>query len=272
MTVSLRALFTGLGALLAVSTAWADFAAVVSPPRFDIAVEAGKTTRHAVDISHAAPTMGSYRFYTADWSMSAGGEMSFSEALQPGSCRRWVAIERHMVSLTSMSKLRYRFEVAPPADTPPTECRFALMVEAAEPSVGTGSAGFPISGCIAVIVYVRVGAVQPQLRIENTLTQGRDGGVVPALRVTNTGSATGRFVGFLTGRDASGRSFEFSPDSSPILPGMTRVIGLQPLPPVDRPNDPPPAITTWPLAVKGTLEVEGYPASRQSLDASFSKL
>jgi hypothetical protein len=193
----------------------------------------------------------------------------FSDALQAGSCRPWVAIERRTVTIAAAAKLRYRFEVSPPAQTEPVECRFALMIESADASAGTGAANFPMSGRIAVIVYARVGAVKPELQIDETVTVQIDGRNVPALRVTNTGRATGRFVGFLNARDADGRFIDLAPDAIPVLPGMTRVIGLMPVPPLDRPNDPPPVINAWPITVKGTLEIGGELDAKRQVDATF---
>jgi hypothetical protein len=264
-TVAISAAMT-----VAVGTAHAEFAAAVSPPRFEVNVEAGQTQRSVLEIAHAGAAPGNYRIYTADWTMSPSGELTFSDALAPGSCRPWVAIERRLVTIASAAKLRYRFEVSPPAGTEPTECRFALMIESVEESAGAGAANFPMSGRIGVIVYARVGGVSPELRIESPLTARIDGRDVPALRVTNVGRATGRFVGFLSGRDASGRFIDLAPDAIPVLPGMTRVIGLMPVPPLDRPNDAPPRVEAWPLAVKGTLEIGGVAGLRIPLDQSFA--
>jgi hypothetical protein len=245
----------------------AEFAAVVSPARFEFAVDAGQTQRQAVEITHTGVTPGRYRVYTADWSLSPAGELAFSEALAADSCRPWVAIERRTIAIAPGSRLRYRFEVSPPAGTEAVECRFALMIESAEDFT---AAAVPMSGRIGVIVYAQVGPVRPDLRIDAALTTRIQGRTVPALRVTNVGTATGRLVGFLKARDAGHRFIELAPDAVPVLPGMTRVIGLLAVPPLDRPNDPPPRVEAWPLAVQGTLEVGGAPGMRIPIDRSFA--
>lgn len=256
-------------ALACVLPARAEFAAAVSPPRFELTAEPGQVLRQVVEIAHVGAAAADYRVYTNDWTLGAGGELSYFDELTPGSCRPWVAIERRSVTIAAATKLRYRFEVAPPPGTPPGECRFALMIESQPAAAGAGAANFPMSGRIAVIVYVRIGGVAPELRIEGTLSTRIDGRDVPALRVRNIGAATGRLVGFLDARDAEGRLLELAPDAIPVLPGMTRVVGLLPVLPADRPGEPLPRVQAWPLAVKGTLEVGGQPGARLTLDQSF---
>jgi hypothetical protein len=258
-----------LALLCASGPAHADFAAAISPPRYELEGAAGQTQRNVLEIAQASAQPGHYRIYTADWTMTASGDLTFDETLASDSCRPWVALERREVTIAAATKLRYRFEVTPPADAPKGECRFALMIESAEPSSVAGAASFPMSGRIGVIVYVRVGGVQPELRIDGGLTARIDGRDVPALRVTNVGGATGRLVGFVTARDATDHFVDLAPDAIPILPGMTRVVGLMPVPPLDRPNDAPPRIEAWPIAVKGQLEIGGLPGSRISLERRF---
>ena len=225
--------------LAASAPARAEFAAAVSPPRFELDAEPGKTIRKVIEITHVSPNEGSYRFQTMDWRFSPKGELEFIEDLAPDSCRPWVAIERRTATVAPRGKLRYRFEITPPEGTPAMECRFALMIEDAGEPTRVGPMGIPMTARIGVIVYARVGGVKPELRIEQQLTAKIDGVWVPALRVTNTGSATGRLSGFLNGRDGAGQRMDLAPASSPILPGMSALIGLMPSAPVDRPGDPP---------------------------------
>lgn len=263
-----QALAIGLG-LLAAGSAHAEFAAAVSPPRFEFDVQAGHTQRQVLEISHAGTAPGRYRIYTADWQMSPSGDLEFSDALLPGSCRPWVALERREVTVAPRARLRFRFEVAPPAGTAPTECRFALMVEGAEDAASAGATRFPVSGRIGVIVYARVGGVAPQLRVESFRVAKIDGRELPALLVRNEGQATGRLTGFLSGRDAQGRFVDLAPSSLPVLPGMSRLIALMPVPPLDKPNATAPAIDAWPLQVEGSLETQGVAGARLPLKQSF---
>jgi hypothetical protein len=264
------------GALMLAAALWlpwapasANFALAVSPPRFEFEVPAGGTARQVLELAHAGAAAGPYRVYSVDWTLDAAGELRFSEALLPGSCRPWVALERREVVMAPASKLRFRFEVTVPVGAEPTECRFALMLEAGEAAVSGGPASVPMSGRIAVIVYARTGGVRADLKVVEHLVQTADGRSVPALRVSNLGRATGRFTGFLSGRDAQGASFELAPDALPVLPGMTRVVGLLPLAPLDRPSDASPVLRAWPVSVKGTLELDGHPAVKVPLDAIF---
>lgn len=227
------------------------FAALISPPRFEFSLKPGETSRQIIEINHTGNQIGRYRAYTADWSFGADATVTFSEALRPDSCRPWVAIERKELSIAPNNKLRYRFEVTAPSNTPAMECRFAIMIEGLDQVVETkGALSFPVSGRVGVIVYVAVGDVAPKLEVtEARLTQveGRD---VPTLMVRNSGNAHGRMSGFLSGTDAQGRKLEFTPSTLPILPGETRVITLTP----SLEGTTAPEKVSYPITVKGTLE------------------
>jgi len=263
--------------MVACGTARAQFAAAVTPPRFELSVEPGKVLRQVMEISQATPGAGTYRIYTNDWDLSVGGTLTFYDTLQPGSCRRWVAIERSEITVTMGSRVRYRFEVAPPADATVQECRFALMVEGKAQDVKTGeSASFPMSGRIAVIVYVRVGGAKPVLEPVATSIAQVDGQPTPVLLVYNSGNATGRLGGILTGTDASGTTFEFTPDTAPILPGITRQISLQPYQPGPRAPVSASASATaprlkWPVHLRGMLEYGPKDTDRFDLDRDFAE-
>ena len=253
--------------------AHAQFAAAVTPPRIEVHINPGEITRQVIEITQAIRGVGNYRVYTADWSMDAAGALSFYDKIQPGSCRPWVAIERREVAVSMGARVRFRFEVSPPADTTPKECRFALMIESKTQEVQSGSsAAFPLSGRIAVIVYVAIGDVKPVLEPGATSVVKRDGQLAPAISIHNRGAATGRLTGILQGVDASGAAIEFAPESVPVLPEQTRIIVLQPYEPGMKPNAagltaaPSRLTVKWPLALTGNLEFGAPGVGRIPLD------
>src|SRR5438270_2513322 len=124
-----------LGVLVSAPADAHGFAAQVSPPRFELAARAGKTVRNVIEVSNRSTAAGRYLIHTADWTLSPDFTVDFRDELQPGSCRPWVAIERPEVTVPGNGILRYRFEVSVPADAPPGECRFAVMIEGADPSI-----------------------------------------------------------------------------------------------------------------------------------------
>ena len=146
--------------------------------------------------------------------------------------------------------MRYRFEVAVPADAPAGECRFAVMIEGAEPSIAIANGlEMPVTGRIGVIVYVIIGDGAPEMELLGPEIATLNGQQVPTLRIHNGGSAHGRVTGFLTGTDAKGISYDFTPTDFPILPHEEREVFLNPSTPT---NDHP--TLTFPVKVKGTLE------------------
>jgi len=250
MNRSVRFLFALIGVALCASAQGQGFAALVSPPRFELAVKPGKTLRNVIEVSNRSTAPAKYLIHTADWSLAADFGVNFNDDLQPDSCRPWVAIERPEVTVPGGGTLRYRFEVTVPADAPAGECRFAVMIEGAEPSIAH-SAGLnvPVSGRIGVIVYVVIGDGAADLELLGPKVVTLNGQQVPSLRVHNGGTAHGRMSGFLTGTDAKGISYDFTPSDFPILPREERVIFLTP----STAKDEHPTLT-FPVTVKGTLE------------------
>ena len=137
-----------------------------------------------------------------------------------------------------------------PADAPAGECRFAIMIEGAEPSIARSKGlDVPVTGRIGVIVYVTIGEGAAELEILGPSVANLNGQQVPTLRVHNAGSAHGRMSGFLTGTDAKGVSYDFTPSDFPILPHEEREVFLTP----STATEDHPTLA-FPVTVKGTLE------------------
>jgi fimbrial chaperone protein len=249
-----RPLLLATGFLLAVChavlTAAAGFAAVVSPPRFELSAKPAATVRGVFELTNTAATPAKYRVHTADFTLGPDYGVAFQDALQPGSCRPWVAIERPEVDLPGAGTIRYRFEVHVPADAATGECRFGILIESDEPAIAqAGSIKLPITGRIGIIVYLVVGDAKPEIELFANDIVTLNGQKVPAIRVHNTGNAHTRMSGFLSGVDAKGVKYDFNPSTLPILPGETRDVVLVPS---VAGNDHP--TLAFPVTVQGTLE------------------
>ena len=226
------------------------FAALVSPPRFELTVKPGERLREVMEITNASAQPAKYRLKTADWTLDEDAAVKFDEALKPGSCRPWVAIESRQISVTQGGKYRYRFEVAAPADAPAGECRFAILIEGDEQNVQTpGGPAFPISGRLGVIVYVTLAGAEPKIEIAGARVAKVNDEDMPVILVKNSGNAHGRLAGFLSGTDAAGKKLEFTPATLPILPGETRAISLV----LYKERDEPVKVT-YPVTIRGKLE------------------
>lgn len=243
---------TLLPALLGVATtAAADFAVSVSPPRFELQMKPGERTRQILEITNSAPGQSSFKVKTADWTLSADGSVVFEDALRVDSCRPWVTLERRELTVQSGRPYRFRFEVSPPPDAPAAECRFALLLEGEDQTAKTGSLAIPYNARLGVIVYIGIGNVTPKIEIIGAAVQTVNGRPTAVLKVKNTGTAHGRLSGFLAGTDAANTSLEFAPTPSPIMPGESRDIPLT----ASRPGDPDtPVAARFPLTVRGNLE------------------
>lgn len=247
MTVALGA----CALFLAAPACRAEFALGVSPPRFELQGRAGQVLRQALTLSNGSSRMASFKVATADWHLAADGTVTFTEALADRSCRPWVAIERRDVRVAAGSQYRFRFEVTPPADVEPRECRFALMFEGEGDAADMNGVRLPITARVAVVVYLGVNGVQPRLTVMGGSAVQANGLWAPALDVRNDGDAHGRLDGFLTGVDARQMRVDLRPANSPVLPGETRTIVLIP----SRPGSPDAqADVAFPVQVKGRLE------------------
>jgi len=246
-------LAAALPALRAGPAAAQGFAALVSPPRFEVSAKPGATVRQVLEVSNRSAMPAHYRIHTADFDLTAQYGVTFHDDLQPNSCRPWVALERPEVTLPGGGTIRYRFEIVVPRDAPSGECRFGLLVEGADSSVAeAGGVKLPISGRIGVIVYAVIGDGAPALEVFGPHTVTVNGKRVPSLRVHNSGNAHGRMGGFLSGRDATGSRYDFTPSDFPILPGEERDVYFMP----SLPNNDAPTLT-FPVTVRGTLEWTG---------------
>jgi hypothetical protein len=255
-------LFVLLAAALSAPVHAQGFAALVSPPRFELATQPGKTVRSVIEVSNRSTAPARYLMHTADWTFAPDFSVNFHDDLQAGSCRPWVAIERPEIAIPGGATLRYRFEVAVPADAPAGECRFAIMIEGAEPSIARGQGlDMPVTGRIGVIVYLTIGDGKPVLEVFGPKIAMLNGQQIPALRVHNSGSAHGRMTGFLTGTDAKGIKYDFTPADFPILPHEEREVFLTP----STATDDHPALT-FPVTIKGTLE---WGKQKTDLDQRF---
>jgi len=249
-----RRLLIVFGALLGgvpVSPALAaGFAAVVAPPRFELASHAGASLREVISITNGAATAAKYRLHTADFKLGDDYGVIFQDALAPGSCRPWVSLERAEVALPPGGTIRYRFEVKVPRDAPQGECRFGILVEGEDPALAqAGAMRLPIAGRIGVIVYVKVGDAKAAIDVFGPSIVTVNGQALPTLRVHNSGDAHTRMGGFLTGTDAKGIKYDFIPSTLPILPGEERPVYLSP----SRGGNDHPTLT-FPVTVQGRLE------------------
>jgi hypothetical protein len=238
----------------------------VLPARFELKAKPGEKLSEVLEIGNDEATPAEYRIRTSDWALRSDGGVDFiTDTLAPGSCRPWVAIERQLIKLSPKAKRRYRFEIQVPADAKEGLCRFAMLVESADPSAAvTPATGIqlPIQGRIGVIVYVRIGNVVPDLKLERLEVTNVNGRPTPVAWFRNNGKAHGRPEGTLTGSDANGRSFDFTVAPLPILPGELRPI---PIWPQDDPDGKTPALA-YPVRLKGVVEWEG---GKQNVDASL---
>ena len=145
-----------LGAALSGTQALAEggFSGGVTPSRFEIESQPGAVLRRSLKLYNLSARPQRYQIKTVDWTYSEDGQISFQDALAPDSCRQWVALERHTVSVVPDPKQprNYRFEVQVPADASPRECRLALMIEGLDlsfdASFADGAIAMPIAGRI----------------------------------------------------------------------------------------------------------------------------
>jgi len=257
--------FRPMPALSLLAGAFAAFAAVagpfeiaVSPSRFELSGKADARVGQSLTIHNVGQLPTELAVRTIDWTYSPEGQIAYFDELLPGSCRPWVTLERKTVRIAARSKISFRFQLDVPPDAPRGECRFMLAIEGVEPAYkaliesGGTSLSLPVSGRIAVAVYMAVGGAAPKLAMERLDVKDIKGKRTPVVTVTNSGDAHGRLDGSLDATDAKGLEFELIPEGTPVLPGQTRTL---PLMARIEGNQAPPEFTL-PLKASGTLDWE----------------
>lgn len=226
------------------------FSGGVTPSRFELMSKPGNVVRKSVKIYNLGLRPAEYIVRTADWSYSPEGQISFYDELANDSCREWVALERHKISVVPdpQRPRNFRFEITVPENAPAQECRFALMLEGSESGYetrfGDGSVTMPIGGRIAVIVYLGIGDVQPEIAVGQLSARTVNKKVLPVVEVRNTGPAHGRLDADLVAQTGNGKPVPLSIATSPIMPGQTRHLALTPDPGYE---------LSYPLTVKGKI-------------------
>ena len=233
------------------------FEIAVSPARFEVSAKSGGRLGQSLEIFNQDSQATELVVKTLDWDYTERGELKFYDELRPGSCREWVTLERPRLKVPARGKSTYRFQIDVPAGAPAQECRLMLAIEGAQPvaqpAVQSGgvSVSLPVNGRIGVAVYVAINGAQPVLKIDSVTTLKSAGKPdQPAVIVSNSGNAHGRLDGALDARDANGQTFEMTPDNSPIMPGQTRTIVLQPR----QIADMKPLTVALPIKTTGTLD------------------
>lgn len=248
-----------LACLVSSSAMAGPFEVAVSPSRFELSGNSGKRIGQSIEIQNVGSTATDVSLRTLDWSFSPEGNIAYYDELRPGSCRPWVTLERNTIKVNAKGKKSFRFQVDVPPNAPRSECRFMLAVEGVEPAhrtivqSGGASLSLPVSGRIAVAVYLSVNGAEPKLEMKKVAMQNIAGKRMPVVTVSNTGDAHGRLDGSLDAVDAKGQALRLVPEGSPIMPGQTRVL---PLVPRNVAGQDTPAVA-FPLKSSGVIDWEG---------------
>ena len=236
----------------------AAFELAVSPSRFVVEGKSGERIGQSIELHNLGAQATEVAVRTIDWSFSEAGELTFHDALQPGSCRPWVLLERPRLTVPARGTRSFRFQIEVPKDAPRGECRFMVAIEGVEPAQsaviqsGGASLDLPVTGRIAVAVYARINGAEPRLELKQIGVRAINGKPMPFVTVHNAGDAHGRLDGGLDATDASGKPLTLLVDGSPVLAGQTRTLPFTARGDDDRAA---PALK-FPLKAKGTLDWE----------------
>lgn len=223
-----------LGGLVPPAAAQSPFEVAVSPSRFELSGKPGGRVGQSLSIYNVGGNPTEVSIRTLDFDFAEDGQITYLDALSPGSCRPWVTLERRSLRVQPRARSSFRFQVEIPADAPRSECRFMVAIEGREPAYQVrmdGNQGaqlsMPVSGRIAVVVYLAINGAQPKLEVSRLGVVEAEGRRIPSIVVRNSGDAHGRLEGALEAVNARGEKFEMVPDGSPVMPGQTRVLLFQ---------------------------------------------
>ncbi|MDA7417656.1 hypothetical protein PGB34_14935 [Xenophilus arseniciresistens] len=244
-------------ALCSAAALGAPFEIAVSPSRFELTARSADRVGQSLELHNLGADATEIAVRTLDWRYSDDGQISYHDELLPGSCRPWVTLERRTVRVPARGSRKLRFQIDAPADAARGECRFMIALEGVEPAQqtviqsGGASLSLPVSGRIAVAVYVMLNGAQPRLTLHEVSMQRSGGKPAPRVRVSNEGDAHGRLEGALEATDAQGQAFNLVVEGTPILPGQTRTLAL--VPRAEDEQAPPPQ-PSYPVKVQGLLD------------------
>ncbi|TWO66166.1 hypothetical protein FN976_26705 [Caenimonas sedimenti] len=236
----------------------APFEIAVSPSRVEVTGKSGARLGQSVNLINLGTTPTEVSIRTLDWTFSEEGHLNYFDELREGSCRPWVTLERRFVQLAPQGRTAFRFQIEVPPGASRGECRFMLAIEGVEPAhraemqSGGANLSLPVSGRIAIAVYVMLNGAAPKLEIVQIGVKEIQGSRVPVVTVTNKGDAHGRLDGGLESVDAKGQKFDLIPEGTPVMPGQTRTLPLQPR---GEPNQRPP-VPQFPIRSEGQLDWE----------------
>lgn len=233
-----KAIFAATAALLfaaAVTPAVAaPFEIGATPTRFILTGKSSARIGQTLTVFNLGTAPTELALRTLDWTFTEAGNVTYHDELLPNSCRTWVTLERKTLKIGARDKRAFRFQIEVPADAPRGECRFMVALEGVEPATkallesGGSNLSLPVSGRIAIAVYIAINGAEPKLEMKQVTTEDIQGKRTPVITVSNSGDAHARLDGGLSAVDAQKNEFELLPDSSPILPGQTRSIRLLP--------------------------------------------
>ncbi|RDI21262.1 hypothetical protein DFR41_10958 [Pseudacidovorax intermedius] len=229
-----RVCFVMAAALVPCAVLAAPFEVGVAPSRYELSAAAGSRVGQVLDVQNMGSSAVELSVRTLDWTYSPEGQIGYHDELLPGSCRPWVTLERRSLKLGPQERRAMRFQVEVPSGAERQECRFMVVIEGVEPAYQAlvrerGMAlQLPVSGRIAVAVYVAVGGAAPKLVLQDAVVREHQGRRQPVIVVRNEGDAHGRLSGALDVRATDGRQQEWTPESTPIMPGQTRQLPLSP--------------------------------------------
>ena len=241
----------------------ATFAARVSPPNFELKADPGDKVRHVIHIQNNDEETAEYVIRTADWDINPQGGVVIrpvDAGLSENSCQPWSRIERGRIKLAPQQIKKYRFEIQVPADASAGECRFAILISPTPESIETtqlGNISIPITGQIAIVVYVVIGDATANLEFRGArIIESEDGRQAAYLDFFNSGNAHGRPFGSVNIRQSDGSNIELVVVPFPVLPGRSMPIGLQS---VSGPEyrEPPPLQLSLPASMTGLIEWDG---------------
>jgi P pilus assembly chaperone PapD len=212
----------------------APFEVAVSPSRFELDAKNSARVGQTLQLQNLGKQTANLKIRTLDWTFSDKGDINYYEALVANSCRPWVTLERNSIALPAQTKRSIRFQIDVPPKAPMTECRFMIAIEGADPTHNTtleangANLSIPVSGRIAVAVYVALNGAQPQLTLQKLAITNINGQRTPIIIVQNKGGAHGRLEGSLNATDSARQAYELVVENTPILPNQTRQLPLTP--------------------------------------------
>jgi hypothetical protein len=212
--------------------AWAGFSLEMSPARFELKADPGKTVRAVVKLRTKGRGSQKIEVTKGHFGLTEDGGPQFDSPKDAArSAAAWINFNQTEFSILPMQEKLLRLEITVPSQTPAGGYRAAVYLTppSGEEKTKAGGANVFLQGRLALLIYVTVGGARPDGQIKawewRRIPPGKEDSL--ACQVGNQGNAHLRLAGVVQVEDDRGEKYDAIVPGVPVLPGQRAWTALE---------------------------------------------